>query len=74
MCGLIFYAFIPCENPQWAMPCYSKTDFSLRYLSLEKKKRRLQSCQNWAWANEVCASGVPERDVRTRSNCSLLRS
>ena len=39
MCGLIFYSFIPCENPQWAMPCYSKTDLALRYLSLERKKK-----------------------------------
>lgn len=36
---MVKYLLILRENPQWAMPCYSKTNLVWRYPSLEKKKK-----------------------------------
>ena len=66
-------------SPQWKLSVgYSmltaRHSWSWDICHKKKKKSCLLSCQNWAWANEVCASGVPERDAWTKSNCTFLRS
>lgn len=72
MDGLIFID--PQGKPAVGYAMLQQDKFGLEISFTRKKKRCFQFCQDWAWTNEGCSSGVPETHVETKSVYGSLRS